>query len=113
MLEEEDDFVGRNSYESSSNKKNNNGDDAKPSLDIFYRLLEDRGIHTPLQESKSSTNAISRHWIAAQYLYQVQCNIIPWYVRVKWDAGETESLKADVEKAGKVLQEALHWFERF
>ena len=109
MLEEEDDFVGRDSYETSSDEKN---DDAKPSLYKFYTILEDHGVHTPLQESKAG-NAISRHWITAQNLYQIQCNIIPWFIRVKWDAGEKEGLNADVKKAGKALQTALDWFERF
>ena len=105
MLEDEDEFVGRDSYETSSDEKD---DDAKPSLYKFYTILEDHGVHTPLQETKAG-NPISRHWITAQYLYQIQCNIIPWLVRVKWDAGETEGLNADVKKAGKALQNALNW----
>lgn len=108
MLEDEDEFIGRYSYEASSDKKN---DDAKPSLDEFYRKLEEHGVNTPLQDAKAD-NAISRHWVTAQYLYQVQCNIIPWFVRVKWDAGEKENLEADVEKAGNVLQKALDWFAK-
>ena len=107
MLEDEEDFVGRTPF---SSRKEVQDRRVRPPLDAFYKILQDEGVDTPLQDT-NRLNPLSLHWDTARYLYQIQCNIIPWFVRVKWDAGEKDSLADEVEKAGRKLSMALQWFE--
>ena len=96
------------------------------SMEYFYKLLSGYGIDNPCKEkfdiatlnsrsnsgsNSGSKSSISTHWETAKMLYQMQCNIIPWFVRVKSDAGELDGLEGDVKNAGASLREALEWFE--
>ena len=108
MLENEEEFVGRSSYEL---LREDGGGGTRSSLDGFYKLLDNLGVNAPLQETKHY-NAIRKHWNTARHLYQLQSNIIPWFVRVRWDAGEKENLSVEVQRAGKNVEDALQWFEK-